>query len=190
MAPIAAAFRMPSVQTYLPTLSVPLVRIPTLAVPKLHAVPKHAAKPTLAKPAHRATPTHGKRKLVKRRVPIHTDKYTQSAMLPAKQGISADPFAKVPVVEDTVGAPPIIAPNPTPPATTAAQSAPAPAPAPAPATTDTSTTPAAPDAGVPDPTSAADATAAPSMSLGEEYVLLNPPDTGLAYFDYSEPADP
>ena len=40
VAPIAAALRMPAAQSYLPSMSIPLVRVPTLSVPKLHAAPR------------------------------------------------------------------------------------------------------------------------------------------------------
>jgi hypothetical protein len=126
VAPIAAALRMPGEQSYLPSISVPLVRVPTLAVPKLHAAPAQAALPKLNTGSHRAAPTH-KRKLVNKRVPVLTDKYTQTpaASTATKKKAAKDPFANVPVVEDTVGAPPIIAPTTPAAAPAAAPAAPA-----------------------------------------------------------------
>ena len=187
---------MPSLQQdYLPTLSVPLVEIPTLGVPKLHAAPKAAPKPTIKTPAQGATTKHGTRKLVKRRVPVHTDTYQQSAAATSapKKKAPADPFAKVPIVQDTVGAPPIMA-DTTPPATTPA----APAATPAPSTTDTgdaasdaaSVVPVTPtpDTDLPDGVTPAEVSAVSQMSIAEQYDLLNPPASTFETYDYE--ADP
>jgi hypothetical protein len=126
--PMVAALRVPAVTNPLPRMSIPLVRIPTLTVPKLHAAPKPAAAPKLSsnKAAAAAAAHRRARKAVKRRVPVITDKYTQAAAAATTKKSKADPFAKVPIVEDMVGAPPIILPAAAPAVATAPKT-PAPA---------------------------------------------------------------
>jgi hypothetical protein len=145
VAPTIAALREPPLQrlSSFPRLSVPLLRIPTLAVPKLHAAPKPAAKPKLVDNTAPATASTAarKRKVVKHRVPVLTDKYEQTPAAATKKKEKKDPFADVPVVDDVVGAPPILSDAPAAPAAAAAAAAPVTPAAPATPTDPDATTP-------------------------------------------------
>ena len=126
-----AAFRQPAYSApgaTLPALGVPAVRFPELAVPKLH-------QPTVLPPAARAANTKQQQAKngtpgASRRVPLVTDSYSLSTAAASASKTPTDPFAKQPVVSDTVGAPPL--------QSAATQNTPAPATPPA-AASDNST---------------------------------------------------
>lgn len=88
----------------LPRLVVPAVAFPTLAPPKLHP---QAALPA-APPRGAASTSAGTRgaRQVRRRVPIVSDLRSLPSARAKPKAAPADPFANVPTIEDTVGAPP------------------------------------------------------------------------------------
>ncbi|HEY5057558.1 MAG TPA: hypothetical protein VII51_00960, partial [Gaiellaceae bacterium] len=149
-----AAFRQPSFVSpspALPLVGIPLVRFPGLAVPKLrrptvvpHTVGNSA--PTLGAPKHSISNatrrTH---------VPVVTDMHAlPTAASPTSTKKTVDPFAKAPVVDDSVGAVPPA--PPAPPAATAPASVPTTPAAPASSTTGpaaATTAPAPPGTGTP-----------------------------------------
>ncbi len=125
-----AAFRQPAYSApgaTLPALGVPAVRFPELAVPKLH---QPAALPPAARAANTKQQAKNGTPGASRRVPLVTDSYSLSTAAASASKTATDPFAKQPVVSDTVGAPPL--------QSAATQNTPAPATPPA-AASDNST---------------------------------------------------
>jgi hypothetical protein len=155
--PVAASFRMPALPARtspLPALSVPRVAFPQLQIPKLRmqaplpALPR-ATKTKAGSPAQAATTG------VRHRVPVVSDTHSQRATAPTTEAEKPiDPFANVPVVNDSVGSP-LNLPTPTPAAapavpptsaaapTTGGAATTAPATDPAPTTDPPTTVPAA-----------------------------------------------
>src|SRR5262249_47474644 len=150
------------------------------------------AKPTIAQPSRNA-----QRKAVKRRVPVVSDTYATTAegasgLTKHKKKTPADPFAKVPVVEDDVSAPAIVPADSTTQQGAAATPTATPAPATdAPYTTMPPTTTT--DYGAPVETSSfaqPAVTPASTSSDGNDetgyadmYALLNPAETARELLD-------
>src|SRR4029079_2436445 len=118
VAPVAASFRVPSMPartTSLPALAIPAVQFPVLRVPKVHAQAPLAPLPkasTAAAPQS-AAPQTTTRKVVRHRVPVVSDVHSQ---LPPKSKSATrkakDPFAGVPIVDDSIGTPLNLQSNP------------------------------------------------------------------------------
>jgi hypothetical protein len=110
-APTAAVFSRAAVaapRVALPNLATPALPAPLLRVPKLHLLPALPAVATApALPASKLVPkaqrtTH--RKLVRRRIPVVSDRHSQVALSDrAAKQTPHDPFADAPVVDDAIG---------------------------------------------------------------------------------------
>lgn len=107
LSPLAALRQHPYVPppAPLPRLVVPAVAFPTLAPPKLHAQAPLPVAP--AQPAASKAASTRRTRQVRHRVPIVSDLRTYpTTPKKKKKAAPADPFANVPTVVDTTGAPP------------------------------------------------------------------------------------
>ena len=139
--PLVAALRLPAVAqetTPLPLLAVPQVAFPSLGVPKLRSAPTGAAVSPATRPEQRRAAAPGQPRVVpasapaatragatSAQVPVVENSYsltpttaTDAGQSPAKE--AKDPFANVPVVDNTIGGTPPpsqaadVVPEPTP----------------------------------------------------------------------------
>src|SRR5205814_530100 len=126
---VISAIRAPAITDSLPEVVVPLVPFPTLAVPKVQRPAPLATTP--ATPTHAASRTHtvrisgapfagryGRDSLAAEagrrthRVPVVTDRHSLTPPQQKAKKKVKDPFANATVVQDAVGAPPVL-PNGT-----------------------------------------------------------------------------
>jgi hypothetical protein len=144
-----------SARSPLPALTIPGVAFPHLAIKAAPASKAQRSQTRVASAPTTPEDTSGRRggidhryssaavpvATAPRRIPVVTDRYLPQAAPAATPGTGQDPFAKAPVVQDSVGTPPL---SPAAPAATAPQ-APGAAAADQPATTQPQSTPPATD---------------------------------------------